>query len=237
MIISQTLLYYYSTSLTCFFLHICEVFLKLKTSSEKNTYFKDIQTALKLESHANYTNIVDLFWLSRVNCHVYYSSTIFSYICLLQVHNNCHRCGWRLPFLRGALSDQVSLAIPAGPHPARMRSLVYTFSYIAAVCGLLASTTPLLRILRRGCFFFFYCFSPVCCKAGGRGLLCISHAPCRKLPRGRHNILLWRPGPSLNSPTPTFTPLRCLHHLISSPTSPSQFELIVLHNTPIHWWL
>lgn len=81
-----------------------------------------------------------------------------------------------------------------------MRRVVCTFSYIAAVCGLLASASPLLHTLRRGCFFFlFYCFSPVSCKAGGRGLLWISHASCRKLPRGCHNSLLWRPPPSLNT--------------------------------------
>lgn len=58
----------------------------------------------------------------------------------------------------------------------------------------------------------FYGFSPVSCKAGGRGLLWISHAPFRKLPRVCHNSLLWRPPPSLNSPTLPSTPLLCLHH-------------------------
>lgn len=58
----------------------------------------------------------------------------------------------------------------------------------------------------------FYGFSPVSCKAGGRRLLWISHALCRKLPRGRHNSVLWRPPPLLNSPTPPSTPFLCLHH-------------------------
>lgn len=135
-----------------------------------------------------------------------------------------------------ALSDQVSLATPTGPRPALMRRVVCAFSYIAAVCGLLASASPLLHTLQRG--LFFYGFSPVSCKAGGRGLLWINHAPCRKLPRGRHNSLLkvgLRPPPLLNSPTTPSTPLLCLHHYISSPSSPSELELIVLHNTPLHW--
>lgn len=205
------------------------VFFTWKKSSE-NTDFRDTRTSPELQGQANYTDVANLFLLYRV-------WAIFLYVHYVQFSsiNNCQCCRLHPLYLRCALSDQVSLATPAGPCPARTRRVVYTFSYIAAVCRLLARASPLLHTRWRG--RFFYCFSPGSCKAGGRGLLWISHAPCRKVPRGRHNGLLWGPPPSLNSPAPPCTPLLCLHHLISSPSSPSELELIVLYNTPIHWWL
>lgn len=238
--ISQTLLYYYSTSLTLYFLAYLWNLSKMKDIIRKKYILQEhtnLPKAGKSWKLHKYCIFVSTLHGRIVTYHsqakfehnflIYMSSSVPSTTVTtvddafpsFAVHS-VTRYPWQF------------LQVPALPGWGGLFTLFHT---LLQCVGFLPAPRPCSAHYEGDAFF--YCFSPVSCKAGGRGLLWISHAPCRRLPRGRHNILLWRPGPSLNSPTSIFTPLLCLHHLISSPSSPRQFELTVLHNTPIHWWL
>lgn len=118
-------------------------------------------------------------------------------------HNVCCR-------LQPPYNDQVSSwGPPKGPRPNLMWRVVCTFSCIASVWAFCQSLAPTPHTTEMA---LFYGFSPLSCKAGGRRLFRISHALCRKLPRGRPNSLLWRPSPSLNSPIPLSTPITKSYH-------------------------
>lgn len=120
------------------------------------------------------------------------------------------------PLLHHALNDQVN----SSSSPPCMRQRVYTFSYIAAVCKLLASALPLRRTLQTVCCFFLVFFivslqSAVQQKAGGCSGLAMLHA--RSSQEGATTV-------SCRDPHLHSTP----QHIIYSLASLASFHLITL---------
>lgn len=154
--------------------------------------------SLKVRETQIFFNLVKLSFIYKaqeINFH--------QHLCLFSLHHPYHPTTWctQWPGYPGNSSR-------APPYPDTEGCLCF---FIHG-CSTWASCQRLALTPQNTEMTLFYSLSPVSCKAGGQGLLRINHAPCRKLPGGCHNSLVWRTPPLLNPPTPPSIPLLCLHH-------------------------